>query len=69
MREAGRATPRSSRATRTRRRASGRVRDKVGKNEFAARASLGVEDLETRAFAGEHGQTLEDWVPWAWSAP
>ena len=33
----------------------GRVRDKVGKNEFAARASLGVEDLETRAFAGEHG--------------
>ena len=42
----------------------GRVRDKVGKNEFAARASLGVEDLETRAFAGEHGLTLEDWVPW-----
>ena len=42
----------------------GRVRDKIGKNEFAARASLGVEDLETRAFAGEHGLALEDWVPW-----
>jgi acyl-CoA reductase-like NAD-dependent aldehyde dehydrogenase len=42
----------------------GRVRDKIAKNEFAAAASLGVEDLEPRAFAGEHGLTVEDWLPW-----
>jgi acyl-CoA reductase-like NAD-dependent aldehyde dehydrogenase len=42
----------------------GRVRDKIAKNQFAASASLGVEDLEPRAFAGEHGLTVEDWLPW-----
>jgi acyl-CoA reductase-like NAD-dependent aldehyde dehydrogenase len=43
----------------------GRVRDKIAKNEFAATASLGVEDLaEPRTFAGAHGLTVEDWLPW-----
>ena len=35
------------------------------RTQFAARASVGVEDLESRAPSpGEHGLTLEDWVPW-----
>lgn len=42
----------------------GRYRDKIGKNEFAATRSLGTEDLEVVAFSGEHGLTVEDWVPW-----
>jgi acyl-CoA reductase-like NAD-dependent aldehyde dehydrogenase len=42
----------------------GRVRDKIAKNEFAATASVGVEDLAPRAFAGEHGLAIEDWLPW-----
>ncbi len=42
----------------------GRLRDKVAKNVFAATRTLGVEDLEPRAFAGEHGLAVEDYLPW-----
>jgi aldehyde dehydrogenase len=42
----------------------GRVRDKIAKNQFAASASLGVEDLQPRAWSGEFGLTTEDWLPW-----
>ncbi len=43
----------------------GRVRDKVAKNQLAANVSVGVEDFERpAAFAGEHGLTIEDWLPW-----
>jgi propionaldehyde dehydrogenase len=42
----------------------GRFRDKVDKNVFAATRTLGVEDLEPRAFAGDHGLAVEDYLPW-----
>ena len=42
----------------------GRFRDKVGKNVFAAEATLGVEDLEATAFSGDHGLAVEDSLPW-----
>jgi propionaldehyde dehydrogenase len=42
----------------------GRLRDKVDKNVFAATRTAGVEDLATTAFAGDHGHTLEDSLPW-----
>ena len=42
----------------------GRFRDKVDKNVFAAERTLGVEDLEPRAFRGDHGLAVEDYLPW-----
>ncbi len=43
----------------------GRVRDKVAKMQLAATLSVGTEDFgEPRAFAGQHGLTIEDWLPW-----
>ncbi len=42
----------------------GRFRDKVDKNVFAAKRTLGVEDLEPRAFAGDFGVAVEDHLPW-----
>jgi hypothetical protein len=42
----------------------GRLRDKVDKNIFAARRTVGVEDLAPTAFAGDHGLAIEDWMPW-----
>ncbi len=42
----------------------GRFRDKVEKNVFAATRTLGMEDLEPRAFAGDHGVAVEDHLPW-----
>ena len=42
----------------------GRFRDKVDKNVFAATRTLGVEDLEPRVFAGDHGLAVEDYLPW-----
>ena len=43
----------------------GRVRDKVAKMHLAAERSVGTEDFdEPRAFAGQHGLTIEDWLPW-----
>ena len=42
----------------------GRLRDKAEKNVFAATRTVGVEDLETTALAGDHGYTLEDSLPW-----
>lgn len=42
----------------------GRFRDKVDKNVFAATRTVGVEDLEPRAFAGDHGLAVEDYLPW-----
>ena len=43
----------------------GRVRDKVAKNHLAAERSVGTEDFtEPRAFAGQFGLTIEDWLPW-----
>ncbi len=44
--------------------ALGRLRDKVEKNVFAATRTLGVEDLEARAFTGDHGLAVEDTLPW-----
>ena len=52
-------------APRTRRPGLGRVRDKVAKMQLAATRSVGTEDFdEPRAFAGQHGLTIEDWLPW-----
>ncbi len=43
----------------------GRVRDKIAKMQLAATRSVGTEDFdEPRAFAGQHGLTIEDWLPW-----
>ena len=43
----------------------GRVRDKVAKMHLAAERSVGTEDFdEPRAFAGQYGLTIEDWLPW-----
>lgn len=42
----------------------GRFRDKVDKNVFAATRTLGVEDLEPKAFAGDFGVAVEDYLPW-----
>lgn len=42
----------------------GRFRDKVEKNIFAATRTLGMEDLEPKAFAGDHGVAVEDYLPW-----
>ncbi len=42
----------------------GRYLDKVGKNVFAATRTLGVEDLPTTAFGGDHGLAVEDTLPW-----
>jgi propionaldehyde dehydrogenase len=42
----------------------GRFRDKIDKNVFAATRTAGIEDLAPSAFSGDHGLTVEDWLPW-----
>ncbi len=42
----------------------GRVADKVLKNKLNADKTLGPEDLETRAWSGDHGLTITEWAPY-----
>ncbi|MCD4690130.1 aldehyde dehydrogenase, partial [bacterium] len=41
----------------------GRIEDKIRKNQLAARATPGVEDLKPQVYSGDHGLTLVERAP------
>ncbi|MBP7652922.1 aldehyde dehydrogenase EutE [Candidatus Dependentiae bacterium] len=42
----------------------GRAEDKIEKNKLAILKTPGVEDVQTEAFTGDRGMTLQEWAPY-----